>query len=36
MLGGQDKWFLDTEAPKPIKTLRVIMKNGQIYKNTLK
>jgi imidazolonepropionase-like amidohydrolase len=35
ILGGQDKWFLDTETPKPIETIRVIMKDGTIYKNTL-
>ena len=35
VLGGQDKWFTDKETPKPIETLRVIMKDGVIYKNTL-
>ena len=35
ILGGQNKWFADLEPPKPIETLKVIMKDGVIYKNTL-
>ena len=35
VLGGQDQWFLDTEPPKPIEAIRIIMKDGVIYKNTL-
>jgi imidazolonepropionase-like amidohydrolase len=35
VIGAKNKWFTDTEAPQPIKTLRVIMKDGHIYKNTL-
>ncbi len=35
VLGGQDKWFTDLEPPQPIETLKVIMKDGVVYKNTL-
>ena len=35
VLGGTDKWFDADPEYKPIKTLRVIMKDGRIYKNTL-
>jgi imidazolonepropionase-like amidohydrolase len=36
VIGAQKSWF-DQPHPdtKPIKTLRLIMKNGKIYKNTL-
>ncbi len=34
VLGGQEKWFLYTKPPKPIKTIRVIMKDGVIFKST--
>ena len=35
VLGGQKEWF-KALAPEPIETLKVIMKDGVIYKNTLK
>jgi imidazolonepropionase-like amidohydrolase len=35
VIGGTDKWFDADPEYKPIKTLRVIMKDGKIYKNTL-
>ena len=35
VLGGQDQWFKLTEPQKPIDSLKVIMKDGVIYKNTL-
>jgi imidazolonepropionase-like amidohydrolase len=35
IIGGTDKWFDADPEYKPIKTLRVIMKDGKIYKNTL-
>jgi imidazolonepropionase-like amidohydrolase len=35
VLGGTDKWFDADPEYKPIETLRVIMKGGVIYKNTL-
>jgi imidazolonepropionase-like amidohydrolase len=35
VIGGTDKWFDADPEYKPIKTLRVIMKDGLIYKNTL-
>lgn len=34
VLGAQTEWF-EAPAPEPIKTMRVIMKDGVIYKNTL-
>jgi len=34
VLGGQKEWF-SAPSPEPIDTLRVIMKDGKIYKNTL-
>jgi imidazolonepropionase-like amidohydrolase len=34
VLGGTNEWF-DAPVPTEIKTLRVIMKDGKIYKNTL-
>ncbi len=36
VIGGTDKWFDADPEWKPIKTLRLIMKDGKIYKNTLK
>ncbi len=36
VIGGTDKWFDADPAYKPINTLKVIMKDGKIYKNTLK
>ena len=35
VLGGTDKWFDADPEYKPIETLKVIMKDGVIYKNTL-
>ncbi len=35
VLGGATEWFDADPEWKPIKTLRVIMKDGVIYKNTL-
>jgi len=34
VIGGNEKWF-DAEPRKGIETLRIIMKDGKIYKNTL-
>ncbi len=34
VIGGNEKWF-DAEERDGIKTMRVIMKGGKIYKNTL-
>lgn len=34
VIGGNEKWF-DAQPRDGIKTLRVIMKDGKIYKNTL-
>jgi imidazolonepropionase-like amidohydrolase len=34
VIGGSEKWF-DAPARDGIKTMRVIMKDGKIYKNTL-
>lgn len=34
VIGGNEKWF-DAEPREGIKTMRVIMKDGKIYKNTL-
>lgn len=34
VIGGNEKWF-DADPRNGIKTLRVIMKDGKIYKNTL-
>ncbi|MFC4992440.1 metal-dependent hydrolase family protein [Rubritalea tangerina] len=36
VIGGTDKWFDAPEEYKPIETLNLIMKDGVIYKNTLK
>jgi len=35
VLGAQDKWFDGPERPDGVETLRIIMKDGVIYKNTL-
>lgn len=35
VIGGTDKWFDADPEWKPIETLRVIMKDGRIYKNAL-
>ena len=35
VIGGTDKWFEADPVYKPIETLKVIMKDGVIYKNTL-
>jgi imidazolonepropionase-like amidohydrolase len=35
VIGAKTSWFKDTEAPEPIDTIRVIMKDGVVYKNTL-
>jgi imidazolonepropionase-like amidohydrolase len=36
VLGGNDKWFAADPEYKPIETIQLIMKDGKIYKNTLK
>ena len=36
VIGGIDKWFDADPEWKPLETLHVIMKDGKIYKNTLK
>ncbi len=35
VIGGNEKWFDADPEWKPIDTLKVIMKDGKIYKNTL-
>jgi len=35
VLGTSDKWFDSPGVPESPKTIRVIMKNGKMYKNTL-
>jgi imidazolonepropionase-like amidohydrolase len=35
LIGGTDKWFDADPEWKPIESLKVIMKDGKIYKNTL-
>ena len=35
VLGGSSKWFNANPREKGIKTIRVIMKDGKVYKNTL-
>lgn len=35
VLGTSDKWFDAPEPPESPETIRIIMKNGKIYKNTL-
>jgi imidazolonepropionase-like amidohydrolase len=36
VLGASKEWFKAPMPPKPIQSLRVIMKDGKVYKNTLK
>jgi len=36
VIGTNDKWFDAPTPPKSPKTIRIIMKDGKIYKNTLK
>ena len=36
VIGGNPKWFSAKPREKGIKTIRLIMKDGKIYKNTLK
>jgi imidazolonepropionase-like amidohydrolase len=35
VIGGTDQWFAADPEWKPIESLKVIMKDGKIYKNTL-
>jgi imidazolonepropionase-like amidohydrolase len=35
VIGTSDKWFDAPEPPESPETIRIIMKNGKIYKNTL-
>jgi imidazolonepropionase-like amidohydrolase len=35
VIGGTDKWFDADPEWKPIKTIKLIMKDGKIYKDTL-
>jgi imidazolonepropionase-like amidohydrolase len=35
VIGGQTEWFDAEPEWKPIDTIKVIMKDGEIYKNTL-
>jgi imidazolonepropionase-like amidohydrolase len=35
LIGGTDKWFDADPEYKPIETIRLIMKDGKVYKNTL-
>jgi imidazolonepropionase-like amidohydrolase len=35
VIGGTDKWYDADPEWKPIETIRVILKDGKIYKNTL-
>ncbi len=35
VIGGNPKWFSAESRGKGIETIRVIMKDGKIYKNTL-
>jgi imidazolonepropionase-like amidohydrolase len=36
VIGGTDKWFDADPEYKPIQTIHLIMKDGKIYKNTIK
>jgi imidazolonepropionase-like amidohydrolase len=36
VLGANEKWFLETRPPRPIDTIQVIIKDGLIYKNTIR
>jgi imidazolonepropionase-like amidohydrolase len=35
VIGSQDKWFDGPDRPEGVETIRIIMKDGVIYKNTL-
>ena len=35
VIGTQDQWFDGPDRPEGVETIRVIMKDGKIYKNTL-
>jgi len=35
VIGAHDKWFTETRPPEPIDTIQVIIKDGQVYKNTI-
>ncbi len=35
VIGTQDKWFDGPDRPEGVQTIRIIMKDGVIYKNTL-
>jgi len=35
VIGTQDKWFDGPDRPEGVETIRIIMKDGVIYKNTL-
>ena len=35
VIGAQEKWFDAEPRDEGIETIRVIMKDGKIYKNTL-
>ncbi len=35
VIGTQDKWFDGPDRPEGVETIRIIMKGGKIYKNTL-
>jgi outer membrane protein OmpA-like peptidoglycan-associated protein len=35
VVGTQDKWFDGPDRPEGVETIRIIMKDGVIYKNTL-
>jgi imidazolonepropionase-like amidohydrolase len=35
VIGAQDKWFDGPDRPEGVETIRIIMKDGVIYKNTL-
>jgi imidazolonepropionase-like amidohydrolase len=35
VIGTEDKWFDGPERPEGVQTIRIIMKDGVIYKNTL-
>ena len=35
VIGAEDKWFNGPDRPEGVETIRLIMKDGKIYKNTL-
>ena len=35
VIGSEDKWFDGPDRPEGVETIRLIMKDGKIYKNTL-